>query len=177
MTHAPKTKEAKQAKVGKVMGEFKRGALRSGSKSGPKVTNPAQAKAIAMSESGQAKPSNPQQAVPPAMGQAPPMGGGETQGAVDRSSHFKGNPGFAEGRHEKNQDYHAEQREHVGEHANGPKTPDIPHAPQPQGHPIGVPPLGTNQQGKFGAPSTFRGMRGDPTPSSGHPKAHRIGKR
>ena len=34
-------------KVGKVMGEFKRGTLRSGS--GKKVTNPAQAKAIALS--------------------------------------------------------------------------------------------------------------------------------
>jgi hypothetical protein len=38
------------AKVSKVMGEFKRGELHSGSKKGPKVTNPKQAKAIAMSE-------------------------------------------------------------------------------------------------------------------------------
>lgn len=121
--------------------------------------------------------SPPQQTVPPAVGKAPPVGAGETQGAVDRSSHFKGNPGFAEGRHEKNQDYHSEQREHAGEHANGPKTPDIPHASQPSGHSIGVPPLGSNQQGRFGSPHSFSGMRGNPTPSSGHPKAHRIGKR
>jgi len=39
-----------QRKVSKVMREFSRGALRSGSKAGPEVTNPAQAKAIAMSE-------------------------------------------------------------------------------------------------------------------------------
>jgi hypothetical protein len=37
-------------KVGKVMGEFKRGTLHSGSKKGPKVTSRAQAVAIAMSE-------------------------------------------------------------------------------------------------------------------------------
>lgn len=46
----PRTKTAKQAKVGKVMGEYKRGSLRSSS--GAKVTKPAQAKAIAMSEAG-----------------------------------------------------------------------------------------------------------------------------
>lgn len=43
-------------KIGKVMGEFKRGTLRSGSASGPKVTNPAQAKAIALSESRRTGP-------------------------------------------------------------------------------------------------------------------------
>lgn len=122
-------------------------------------------------------PSNPKQTTPPPSGQAPPVGAGETQGAVDRSSHFRGNPGFAEGRHEKNQDYHAEQREHFGDKAEGSKTATVPHAPQPGGHPIGVPPLGSGQQGRFGPPSTFRGMRGNPTPSSGHPGAHRIGKR
>lgn len=41
-----------QDKFGKVMGEFGRGDLHSGSKHGPKVTNPAQAKAIAASEAG-----------------------------------------------------------------------------------------------------------------------------
>jgi hypothetical protein len=51
----PRTKKAKKAAVKEVMGEFKRGKLHSGSKTGPKVTNPAQAKAIAMSESGQSK--------------------------------------------------------------------------------------------------------------------------
>jgi hypothetical protein len=44
------------AKVGKVMGEFKRGELHSGSKDGLKVTKPAQAKAIAMSEAGMKAP-------------------------------------------------------------------------------------------------------------------------
>lgn len=38
------------AKVGKVMGEYKEGALHSGSKTGPKVTNRKQAVAIALSE-------------------------------------------------------------------------------------------------------------------------------
>jgi hypothetical protein len=44
------TKAAK--KVGKVMGEFGKGELHSGSKSGPVVKNPKQAVAIAMSEAG-----------------------------------------------------------------------------------------------------------------------------
>lgn len=44
--------EKGQAKVGKVMHEFKHGELHSGSKEGPAVTNPAQAKAIALSEAG-----------------------------------------------------------------------------------------------------------------------------
>lgn len=52
----PKTKAGKKRKVSKVMREFKAGKLRSGSKTGPKVTNPKQAVAIAMSESGQSKP-------------------------------------------------------------------------------------------------------------------------
>jgi hypothetical protein len=41
---------AKQTKAAKVMGEFKRGKLHSGSKEGPVVTKPAQAKAIAVNE-------------------------------------------------------------------------------------------------------------------------------
>ncbi len=123
-------------------------------------------------------PSSPQQTVPPPTGRAPPMGAGETQGAVDRSSHFPGNPGFAEGRHEKNQDYHAEQKEHWGDKASGGGDKGgVSHASQPSGHPIGVPPLGSGQQGSFGKAHTFSGMRGNPTPSSGHPGAHRIGKR
>ena len=44
------------AKISKVMGEFKSGALHSGSKGGPKVTSKKQAVAIAMSEAGKAKP-------------------------------------------------------------------------------------------------------------------------
>lgn len=43
-------------KVGKVMKEFKKGKLHSGSKKGPKVTSRKQAVAIAMSEAGMAKP-------------------------------------------------------------------------------------------------------------------------
>ncbi len=52
---APKTKAAKKKKVEIVMEEFKEGKLKSGSKKGPEVTNPRQAIAIAMSESGQSK--------------------------------------------------------------------------------------------------------------------------
>lgn len=48
----PTTKAGKARKVGKVMREFKAGALRSGSKHGPAVTSPKQATAIAMSEAG-----------------------------------------------------------------------------------------------------------------------------
>jgi hypothetical protein len=42
-------------KVAKVMREYKKGELHSGSKSGPKVTNPRQALAIALSEAKNAK--------------------------------------------------------------------------------------------------------------------------
>lgn len=48
---APKGK----AKVKKVMEEFKSGELRSGSKKGPRVTNPKQAIAIALSEARRKK--------------------------------------------------------------------------------------------------------------------------
>lgn len=41
-------------KIGKVMHEFKEGTLHSGSKSGPVVTNPKQAQAIAISEAREA---------------------------------------------------------------------------------------------------------------------------
>ncbi len=41
-------------KIAKVLGEYSRGTLHSGSKKGPKVTNPAQAKAIALSEARKA---------------------------------------------------------------------------------------------------------------------------
>lgn len=44
-----------QAKVGKVMDEWKSGKLHSGSKKGPVVKNPKQAIAIALSEAGKAK--------------------------------------------------------------------------------------------------------------------------
>lgn len=43
-----------QAKIGKVMAEFKRGKLHSG-KGGPVVKSPKQALAIAMSEAGMAR--------------------------------------------------------------------------------------------------------------------------
>jgi hypothetical protein len=55
MATKPKTKAGKQAKVGKVMKEFKAGELHSGSKKGPMVTSRAQAIAIGMSEAGMAK--------------------------------------------------------------------------------------------------------------------------
>ena len=47
-------KKAAAKKVGKVMGEFKRGTLHSG-KGGPVVKSKKQAVAIAMSEAGMAK--------------------------------------------------------------------------------------------------------------------------
>lgn len=45
----------KKSKVAKVMGEYKRGKLHSGSKTGPKVRSRKQAVAIAMSEAGKSK--------------------------------------------------------------------------------------------------------------------------
>lgn len=48
------------AKISKVMGEFKHGELHSGSKKGPKVTNPKQATAIALSEARKAGAKIPQ---------------------------------------------------------------------------------------------------------------------
>ena len=56
-TNKPKTKAGKQAKVGKVMHEFKTGTLHSG-KGGPVVTNRKQAIAISMSEAGMGKKTN-----------------------------------------------------------------------------------------------------------------------
>ena len=44
-----------QKKIGKVMREFKKGKLHSGSKKGPKVTSRKQAIAIALSESRKAR--------------------------------------------------------------------------------------------------------------------------
>jgi hypothetical protein len=51
----PTTKVGKQKAVKGVMEEFKAGKLHSGSKKGPKITNPKQAIAVALSESGQSK--------------------------------------------------------------------------------------------------------------------------
>lgn len=52
--HKPK-KPAMKNKMKKVMSEFSEGALHSGSKKGPVVTNPKQAVAIAYSESKRSK--------------------------------------------------------------------------------------------------------------------------
>lgn len=49
---AMKRKSRGQAKVHKVMSEYKHGTLHSGSKKGPKVKSRKQAVAIAMSEAG-----------------------------------------------------------------------------------------------------------------------------
>lgn len=54
MSKSAKQHAKPKGKVGKVMHEFKHGELHSGSKKGPKVTNPAQAKAIALSEARKA---------------------------------------------------------------------------------------------------------------------------
>jgi len=53
-TMKPKTKAGKQAKMGKVLHEFKAGELHSG-KGGPVVKDRKQAIAISMSEAGMAK--------------------------------------------------------------------------------------------------------------------------
>jgi hypothetical protein len=55
MATKPKTKAGKQAKVGKVMHEYKTGTLHSGSKSGPEVKSRKQAIAISLSEAGLSK--------------------------------------------------------------------------------------------------------------------------
>jgi hypothetical protein len=52
---AKKEMSKSDKKVKKVMGEYKRGELRSGSKTGPKVTSRDQAIAIALSEAGKSK--------------------------------------------------------------------------------------------------------------------------
>ena len=49
----PKTKAAKKAAMKETMGEFKRGSLRSGSTTGPKVKDKKQAIAIGLKQSGQ----------------------------------------------------------------------------------------------------------------------------
>jgi hypothetical protein len=71
------------AKVAKVMGEFKKGELHSGSKEGPKVTKPAQAKAIAMSEARKAGMKAPMKKNEGGkVGKMPPLG--ETMKSVRR---------------------------------------------------------------------------------------------
>jgi hypothetical protein len=55
MARTPTTKAGKAAKMKFVMDEFKGGKLHSGSKTGPKVTNPKQAIAIGLSQSGQSR--------------------------------------------------------------------------------------------------------------------------
>lgn len=46
------SKEDKQERISEELHKFKHGRLHSGSKSGPIVTSPSQAKAIALSEAG-----------------------------------------------------------------------------------------------------------------------------
>ena len=53
--HDAPMEHKKGGKVAKVMGEFGEGKLHSGSKEGPKVTNPKQAIAIALNEAGKSK--------------------------------------------------------------------------------------------------------------------------
>ena len=55
MARKPTTKAGKNAKVKKVMDEWKAGTLHSGSKKGPIVRNQKQAVAIALSQSGQSR--------------------------------------------------------------------------------------------------------------------------
>ena len=53
-----KVKGKGKKKIKKVMKEFSKGELHSGSKAGPVVTNPKQAQAIAFSEAGMSKKGN-----------------------------------------------------------------------------------------------------------------------
>jgi len=69
-----RTKAQKRKVVKTEMHKFGQGELHSGSPKGPVVTNPKQAQAIALSESGQSKP--------------------KKEKNYDRSGHFPGNPGF-----------------------------------------------------------------------------------
>lgn len=55
MAKVIKSKSKKNKKIKKVMEEYEHGALRSGSKSGPVVTNPRQALAIGYSEARKSK--------------------------------------------------------------------------------------------------------------------------
>src|SRR4249919_335317 len=73
-----KTKAQKQAGMHEVMGEFKRGTLHSGSKTGPKVKSRKQAIAIGLSQTKQSKYAD----------------GGPTQPKEDRF-HPDGIPGLA----------------------------------------------------------------------------------
>ena len=57
-----KNKAIKKAKIEKVMSEFKAGDLHSGSKKGPKVINPKQGIAIALSEASKATDEKPPKA-------------------------------------------------------------------------------------------------------------------
>jgi hypothetical protein len=60
----PKTKAGKARKVAKTMGEFKEGDLESSS--GERVTNPKQAIAISLSQTGQSKPPSERRRAPAA---------------------------------------------------------------------------------------------------------------
>lgn len=149
----PRTKSEKQAAVKTVMHEFRGGKLHSGSKHGPKVKNPKQAVAIAMSESNQAKPE------------------------YNRKAHFKGNPGFPSDPEAKSppQTYAAHEgreKEVMGagyeEHERGERNPTR---------------LGSNTPHKFTAPPNSGShsfghaahQRSGNLRMSGHSGAHRIG--
>jgi hypothetical protein len=58
----PKTKAGKQRKVAQTMGEFKSGDLKSSS--GATVTDPKQAIAISLSQTGQSKPASERKRAP-----------------------------------------------------------------------------------------------------------------
>lgn len=122
-----KTKAQKQHVVKTEMHKFGQGNLHSGSKSGPVVTNPKQAVAISLSESGQSK-------APPAKGKAPSRGKGESKPGYDRSGHFPGNPGFPTGKGEKNMS--KKPMANVGSEKRGSSLNEqasVGHAKQPQG--------------------------------------------
>jgi len=72
VAEVPRTKAGKQRKVAKTMGEFQQGTLRSSS--GRKVTNPEQAVAIALNQTGQSKPPSQRRRSSPNDRDGPGMG-------------------------------------------------------------------------------------------------------
>ena len=137
------TKAEKRRAMHTEMHKFKEGKLHSGSKHGPKVTNPKQAVAIGLSESGQSKQAKKlgQQALGGATTEIRNQkflnkensikhGGKASNPSYDRSGHFPGNPGF-------NREGKAPYKEYNGG----------AHAKQPHGKSIGEPKIDTPHKG------------------------------
>ena len=148
----PRTKAEKQSAVHTVMNEFSKGKLRSGSKKGPVVKNPAQAKAIAMSESGQSKPD------------------------YDRKAHFKGNPGFPSDPEAKSPPETYAKHESREQEVMGAGYKEHEAAERKSYSPGGTAFSMPRASGAHGFGHTGSQKQGHHR-MSGHPGAHRIGKK